>query len=56
MIDAHVPTADGRELTWTRHHERERALRLLLESLKLQLPGQPPPRVTAGSAQPQTPM
>jgi hypothetical protein len=56
MIDVHVPTTDGRELTLTRHTEPERALRLLLDTLKLQLPGQPPPRITAGPAQPQTPM
>jgi hypothetical protein len=56
MIDVHVPTTDGRELTLTRYTEPERALRLLLDTLKLQLPAQPPPRITAGPAQPQTPM
>jgi hypothetical protein len=55
MIDLHVPTTDGRELTLTRHTEPERALRLLLDTLKLRLPVQPPPRITAGPAPPQTP-
>jgi hypothetical protein len=56
MIDVHVPTTDGRELTLTRYTEPEPALRLLIEKLKLQLPAQPPPRITAGTAQSQTPM
>jgi hypothetical protein len=56
MIDVHVPTTDGRELTLTRHTEPERALRLLLDTLKLQLPAQPPPRITASPAQPPAPM
>jgi hypothetical protein len=40
----------------TRYTEPEPALRLLIERLKLQLPAQPPPRITAGTAQSQTPM
>jgi len=56
MIDVHVPTTDGRELTLTRYTEPERALRLLIDTLKLQLPAQPPPRITADPAQPPKPM
>jgi hypothetical protein len=56
MIDVHVPTTDGRELTLTRHTEPDAALRLLIEKLKLHLPAQPPPRITAATAQPTTPM
>ncbi|MGA3005809.1 MAG: hypothetical protein ABSE20_29265 [Acetobacteraceae bacterium] len=41
MIDVHVPTTDGLELTLTRHTEPEPALRLLIEKLKLRLPDQP---------------
>jgi hypothetical protein len=52
MIDVHVPTTDGRELVMTRHTEPEPALRLLLERLRLDLPAQPPPRISAA----QTPM
>jgi hypothetical protein len=52
MIDVHVPTTDGRELTLTRYTEPEPALRLLLDTLKLQLPAQPPPRITASQTPP----
>lgn len=54
MIDVHIPTTDGRELLLTRHTEPDPALRLLIDKLKLQLPAQPPPRITA--AQPPTPV
>ena len=56
MIDVHVPTTDRRELTLTRYTEPEPARRLLIDKLKLQLPAQPPPRITAGPGQLQTPM
>ena len=56
MINVHVPATDGRKLTLTRYTEPERALRLLIDMLKLQLPAQPPPRITAGPTQPQTTM
>jgi hypothetical protein len=55
MIDVHVPTTDGRELTLTRYTEPERALRLLLDTLKLQLPAQPPPTITTSLPQPPAP-
>ena len=47
MIDVHVPTTDGRELVLTRTTPPEPELQLLLEKLKLQLPAQPPPKITA---------
>lgn len=47
MIDVHVPTTDGRELTMTRTTQPEPELQLLLDKLKLQLPAQPPPRITS---------
>jgi transposase len=47
MIDVHVPTTDGRELVLTRHTEPEPELRLLLAKLRLELPPQPPPKITA---------
>ena len=53
MIDIHVPTTDGRELVLTRHTEPEPELRLLLDKLKLQLPAQPPPKITAEQPRPQ---
>jgi transposase len=46
MIDVHLPTTDGRELILTRTTEPEPELQLLLDKLKLELPAQPPPRIT----------
>jgi transposase len=46
MIDVHLPTTDGRELTLTRYTHPEPELQLLLQQLKLQLPPQPPPKIT----------
>jgi len=49
MIDVHIPTTDGRELVLERYTEPERDLRLLLGELKLVLPEQPPPKITASA-------
>jgi transposase len=46
MIDVHLPTTDGRELLLTRYTEPEPELKLLLNKLKLELPAQPPPKIT----------
>ncbi len=53
MIDVHVPTTDGRELVLTRHTEPQPELRLLLDKLRLQLPAQPAPKITAEAPRPQ---
>jgi hypothetical protein len=50
MIDVYVPTTDGRELSLTRYTQPEPELRLLLDKLKLTLPAQPPPKITATEA------
>src|SRR5580765_998382 len=47
MIDVHLPTTDGREVILTRYTQPEPEQRLLLERLKLKLPKQPPPKITA---------
>ena len=47
MIDLHVPTTDGRELLLTRYTEPEPELILPLDKLKLALPAQPRPIITA---------
>jgi len=47
MVDVHLPTIDGRTLILSRHTEPEPEQQLLLERLRLQLPPQPPPRITA---------
>jgi hypothetical protein len=49
MIDVHLPTTDGRELRLTRYTQPEPDLQLLIQQLKLQLPPQPPPRITAAA-------
>jgi transposase len=50
MLDVHIPTTDGRELVLTRYTEPEKELKLLLERLELELPAQPPPKITAPQA------
>lgn len=47
MIDLHVPTTDGREVRLTRYSQPEPDLKLLLDKLRLTLPDQPSPRITA---------
>ncbi len=47
MLDVHFPTIDGRTLVLTRHTEPNADHKILLQQLKLQLPPQPPPRITA---------
>ena len=48
MLDVKFPTTDGRTLILSRHTEPDTDHKLLLEQLKLTLPPQPPPRITAG--------
>jgi len=47
MLDVHFPTTDGRELIFRRYTQPEADQKLLLEQLKLTLPQQPPPRLSA---------
>ena len=49
MIDVHLPTTDGREIVLTRYTQPEPELQLLIDRLKLQLPPQPPPRITTAA-------
>jgi transposase len=55
MIDLHVPTTDGRELTLTRYTEPEPELALLLAKLKFVLPAQPEPKISAAQIAPSSP-
>ncbi len=50
MIDVYIPTTDGRELSLTRYTQPEPELKLLLDKLKLTLPAQAPPKITAAEA------
>jgi Transposase DDE domain len=52
MIDVHIPTSDGRELVLTRYTEPQAELKLLLDKLRLELPAQPPPKITADAPPP----
>ena len=56
MIDVRIPTSDGRELALTRYTQPEPDLKLLLDRLKLVLPAQPPPKITAAQAATATPV
>jgi len=56
MLDVRIPTTDARELVLTRYTEPERELKLLLERLNLELPAQPPPKITAAQAHAATPV
>ena len=47
MLDVHFPTTDGRELIFRRYTQPEADQKLLLQQLKLTLPEQPPPRLSA---------
>lgn len=47
MLDVHFPTTDGRTLILTRHTELNADQKLLVKQLNLDLPPQPPPRITA---------
>jgi hypothetical protein len=47
MIDVWVPTTDGRWLILPRYTHPEKDTSMLLAKLRLDLPTQPPPRITA---------
>jgi hypothetical protein len=47
MIEVHFPTIDGRTLILSRYTELTADQKLLVQQLKLDLPPQPPPRITA---------
>jgi hypothetical protein len=52
MLDVHFPTTDGRTLILSRYTELNADQKLLVKQLKLDLPIQPPPRITAPGGQP----
>jgi transposase len=52
MVDVHFPTTDGRTLILSRYTELNADQKLLVKRLKLDLPSQAPPRITAPVAQP----
>jgi transposase len=52
MLDVHFPTTDGRTLILSRYTELNVDQKLLVKQLKLNLPSQSPPRITAPAKQP----
>ena len=52
MLDVHFPTTDGRTLILSRYTELNADQKLLVKQLKLNLPSQPPPRITSPPARP----
>jgi Transposase DDE domain len=56
MLDVHFPTTDGRTLVMSRYTELNADQKLLVKQLRLDLPPQPPPRITpAATAAPHQP-
>jgi transposase len=51
MVDVHIPTTDGRELILSRYTQPEPEHRILLQGMRLQLPEQPPPKITTSHVQ-----
>ena len=55
MVDVRIPTTDGRELVLSRYTQPEAEHRMLLEQLRLTLPKQSPPKITAKQVRETTP-
>ena len=55
MLDVHFPTTDGRKLILSRYTELNADQKLLVSQLGLNLPAQPPPRITAAGEIARTP-
>jgi len=52
MLDVHFPTTDDRTLILSRYTELNADQKLLVNHLRLDLPSQPPPRITAPARKP----
>jgi len=52
MLDVHFPTTDQRTLILSRYTQLTADQKLLVQQLKLDLPSQPPPRITAPASKP----
>jgi hypothetical protein len=50
MLDVHFPTTEGRTLILSRYTELNADQKLLVSQLNLEMPPQPPPRITAPGA------
>jgi len=47
MLDVHLPTTDERTVILSRYTQPESDVQILLQRLKLELPAQPPPKITS---------
>lgn len=47
MLDIHIPTTDGRQIILSRYTQPDQDHIILLQQLKLELPDQPPPKITS---------
>ena len=47
MLDVHFPTTEGKALIVSRYTELNADQKLLANQLNLEMPPQPPPRITA---------
>jgi transposase len=47
MLDVHLPTTNGKQLVLTRYTQPEKEHKMLLNQMKLNLPKQPPPKITS---------
>jgi transposase len=47
MLDVHLPTTDGKQLVLTRYTQPENEHKMLLNQMKMNLPKQPPPKITS---------
>jgi hypothetical protein len=47
MLDVHLPTTDQRTVVLSRYTHPETDVQLLLQTLKLELPAQSPPKITS---------
>jgi transposase len=50
MLDVHLPTTDERTVILSRYTQPETDVQMLLQRLKLELPAQPPPKITGSTA------
>jgi transposase len=49
MLDVHLPTTDERTVILSRYTQPETDVQMLLQRLKLELPAQPPPKITGAT-------
>ena len=56
MLDVHLPTTDERTVVLSRYTQPETDVQLLLQRLKLELPPQPPPKITSSRLPDTTPL